>query len=73
MYFLLFLNRFFSILTYPPPILRCVSCCLSGSCDFFYVTRTYLKLTRCTLTSRLYIPLHRKFWEVQIPNLEETF
>ena len=33
MYFLLFLNRFFSILTYPP-ILRCVSCCLSGSCEF---------------------------------------
>ena len=33
MYFLLFLNRFFPILTYPP-ILRCVSCCLSGSCEF---------------------------------------
>ena len=33
MYFLLFLNRFFSILTYPP-ISRCVSCCLSGSCEF---------------------------------------
>lgn len=38
-----------------------------------YITRTYLKLTRCTLTSRMYIPLHRKFREVQIPNLEETF
>ena len=34
MYFLLFFNRFFSILTYPP-ISRCVSCCLSGSCEFF--------------------------------------
>ena len=33
MYFLLFFYRFFPILTYPP-ILRCVSCCLSGSCEF---------------------------------------
>lgn len=33
MNFLLFLNRFFPILTflYPP---RYVSCCLSGSCEF---------------------------------------
>ena len=34
MNFLLFLNCFFSILTSPPPF-RCVSCCLSGSCEFF--------------------------------------
>ena len=34
MYFLLFLNRFFSILTFFYP-LRCVSCCLSDSCEFF--------------------------------------
>ena len=34
MNFLLFLIVFFSILTflYPP---RCVSCCLSDSCEFF--------------------------------------
>ena len=33
MNFLLFYYRFFSILTflYPP---HCVSCCLSGSCEF---------------------------------------
>ncbi len=35
MYFLLFFNRFFSILTFfsPPP--RYVSCCIYGSCGFF--------------------------------------
>ena len=60
MYFLLFFYRFFSILTffYPP---RCVSCCLSDSCEFFYITHTYLKLTQRTLAYRIYIPLHRRF------------
>ena len=34
MNFLLFLNCFFSILTFYPPPVCCVSCCLSGSCEF---------------------------------------
>ncbi len=72
MNFLLFFNRFFSILTflYPPPLRKLLFIWLLR---ISYITRTYLKLTRCTLTSRMYIPLHRKFREVQIPNLEETF
>ena len=72
MYFLLFLNRFFSILTYPPHFTLC-KLLFIWQLRIFHITRTYLKLTRCTLTSRLYIPLYRKFREVQIPNLEETF
>ena len=40
MNFLLFFYRFFSILTffYPP---RCVSCCLSDSCEFFILLLMY--------------------------------